>query len=217
MANRVLIISPCPEDVRALEQALGNARDGPFDVESATTLTEGLRLIRLGGIDAILADLALPESQHMACFDQLFVVARHTPILTLCTLDDEDDAKQAVQRGAQGWLTKGHFNNFLVPQSLRNIIERMKVEQALYVAQARAELTLNSIGDAVVSADMGGHIDYLNVAAEKITGWERAHACGRPISEVLNIIESSTGHPISNPIELILHSDRPMDLTGDAV
>jgi PAS domain S-box-containing protein len=73
-----------------------------------------------------------------------------------------------------------------VPQSLRNVIERMKVEQGLYVAQQRAEITLNSIGDAVVSTDMHGCVDYLNVAAELITGWSREEARGRPIAEVLD-------------------------------
>jgi DNA-binding NarL/FixJ family response regulator len=112
--------------------------------------------IRQGGIDAILVDLTLPDSQGLDSFDQVYHAARHTPILTLCELDDEDDAKEAVRRGAQGWLSKGYFDNYLVPQALRNIIERMKVEQGLYVAQARAEITLNSIGDAVISTDMHG-------------------------------------------------------------
>jgi diguanylate cyclase (GGDEF)-like protein/PAS domain S-box-containing protein len=147
----------------------------------------------------------------------LYGVARHTPILTLCELNDEEEAKEAVKRGAQGWLSKGYFDNYLVPQSLLNIIERMKVEQGLYVAQARAEITLNSIGDAVISADMCGRVDYLNVAAERITGWAREQAAGHPIADVLNILDSATGHPITNPVEYVLDSDRPLDLTGDAV
>ena len=217
MSNRVLIISPIAEDIRALKHALGSARDGPFDVESASTLEEGVRRIHQGGMDAILVDLALPDSQGLACFDQLYEAGRHTPILTLCELDDEDDAMEAVQRGAQGWLSKGYFDNSLVPQSLRNIIARMKVEQCLYVAQARAEITLNSIGDAVISVDMYGRVDYLNIAAELITGWPREEAHGRPIAEILNIIDSVTGHPITNPIEYVLESDRPVGLSGDAV
>lgn len=173
MANRVLIISPSADDVRLLEHALKQAHDGPFDVESVCALADGLERIRQGGIDAILADLALPDARGLACFDRLHDAAPHTAILTLCELENEDEAKEAVRRGAQGWLSKGYFDNYLVPQSLRNIINRLKVEQGLYVAQARAEITLNSIGDAVVSADMDGRVDYLNVAAERISGWTR--------------------------------------------
>jgi diguanylate cyclase (GGDEF)-like protein/PAS domain S-box-containing protein len=215
--NRVLIISSEADDIRSLGHALGHARDGPFDVKSAPSLAEGLECIHQGGIDAILVDLTLPDSQGLDSFDQVYRAARHTPILTMCELDNEDGAKEAVRRGAQGWLSKGYFDNYLVPQALRNIIERMKVEQGLYVAQARAEITLNSIGDAVISADMRGRVDYMNIAAELITGWTRADARGRPIAEVLNIIDSVTGHPITNPVEYVLQSDRPLGLTTDAV
>ncbi|MCS0584214.1 EAL domain-containing protein [Massilia pinisoli] len=217
MANRVLIISPDTEDTRTLRRSLGHARDGPFDVESVFTLAQGVERIRQGGIDAILADLTLPDNQGLACFDQLHAAARHVPILTLCDLDDEADAKEAVQRGAQGWLSRGYFDNYLVPQSLRNIIERTKVEQRLYVAMARAEITLNSIGDAVISTDMTGCVDYLNAAAELITGWSRKKAHGRPIAEVLDIVDGVTRRQVVNPVEYVLQSDRATGLTSDAV
>jgi diguanylate cyclase (GGDEF)-like protein/PAS domain S-box-containing protein len=217
MANRVLIISPRVDEVRALEQALGSARDGPFDVECVSTLADGVGRVRQGGIDAILVDLALPDSQGLASFDRLFAEGRHTPILTLCGIDDEANAMEAVQRGAQGWLTKGFFDNSLVPQHLRNVIQRMKVEQGLYVAQARAEITLNSIGDAVISADMHGRVDYLNIAAELVSGWPRAEARGRPVAEVLKLIDNLSGRVIANPIECVLQSDQSPDLTGEAV
>jgi diguanylate cyclase (GGDEF)-like protein/PAS domain S-box-containing protein len=217
VANRVLIISSSADDIRILEHALGAARDGPFDVESASTLAAGVRRVRQGGIDAILVDLTLPDSQGLAGFDQLHGAGLHTPILTLCALDNEDDAMEAVRRGAQGWLSKGYFDNNLVPQSLRNIIERMKVEQGLYVAQARAEITLNSIGDAVISVDMLGRVDYLNIAAELITGWPREEARGRSATEVLDIIDGVTGRLVTNPIEYVLQSVQPLGLTAEAV
>jgi diguanylate cyclase (GGDEF)-like protein/PAS domain S-box-containing protein len=217
VANRVLIISPSADDVRTLEHALLTAHDGPFDVESAATLADGIRRIHQGGIDATLVDLFLPDSRGLATFDRLYAARRHMPIMTMCDLDDEQDAKEAVRRGAQGWLSKGYFGNYLVPQSLRNIIERMKVEQGLYLAQARAEITLNSIGDAVISADMNGRVDYLNVAAELLTGWSRQEARGRLVADVLDIVDSATGRAVTNPIDHVLESDRPIELTSDAV
>jgi diguanylate cyclase (GGDEF)-like protein/PAS domain S-box-containing protein len=217
MPYRVLILSSSTDDICALENALGNARDGPFDVECATTLMEGMRRIRSGGMDAILVDLDLPDSQGLAGFDQLAATARHTPILTLCGLDDEANAVEAVQRGAQGWLSKGFFDNALVPQALRNIIERMKVERRLYIAQARAEITLNSIGDAVISVDMAGRVDYLNIAAELITGWPREEVRGRPVAEVLRLVDGISERAIPNPVGHILRGDQAVNLGGDAI
>ncbi|KAK0338531.1 hypothetical protein LTR94_038287, partial [Friedmanniomyces endolithicus] len=70
MSYRVLILSPDANDVRILRQALGNARDGPFVLEDAATLADGLRRIQGGQIDAILVDLLLPDSQGLDCFDR---------------------------------------------------------------------------------------------------------------------------------------------------
>jgi diguanylate cyclase (GGDEF)-like protein/PAS domain S-box-containing protein len=215
MANRVLIISAGTDDVLALQDALGNARDGPFDVEHVPTLAAALERLAASGIDAVLVDLRLPDAQGIACFDRLHDAVPHTPILTLCDLDDETLAKQAVQRGAQGWLSRGYFDNYLVPQSLRNVIERMKVEQGLYIAQARAEITLNSIGDAVISVDVHGHVDYLNVAAERMTGWPREEARGQPVAHIFAIVDSITGRPVVNPLDYVLQGDPTPGLTGE--
>ncbi|MCA1855211.1 EAL domain-containing protein [Massilia oculi] len=217
MANRILIISPDADDVEALRHALRNASDGPFDVEDAALLECGLRRIEQGGIDAILLDLHLADSHGLECYDQVYAAARHTPIMILCTLAEEHDAHEAVQRGAQGWLAKGYFDNNLVPQSLRNVIERMKVEQRLDAVQARAQITLNSIGDAVVSVDMHGLVDYLNVAAEKMTGWNRDDARGRPVAEVLVLADSDGAGPVINPVEAVLQAGRAESLSGEVV
>ncbi|MCS0633692.1 EAL domain-containing protein [Telluria mixta] len=217
MANRVLIISAVTDDVLALRDALGNARDGPFDVEDVPALAAGVQRLAAGGIDAVLLNLTLPDAQGMTCFDRLYEAACHIPILTLCDLDDEAQAKEAVQRGAQGWLSRGYFDNYLVPQSLRNVIERMKVEQRLYIAQTRAQITLNSIGDAVISVDMHGCVDYLNVAAERMTGWSRDEARGRRVDDILAIVDNVTGRPIPNPLEYILRGDPSADLADECV
>jgi len=217
MANRVLIISAVADDVLALRDALGNARDGPFDVEAVPALAPGLQRLAAGGIDAVLVNLTLPDAHGMDCFDRLHDAARLMPILTLCDLDDEALAKEAVQRGAQGWLSRGYFDNYLVPQALRNLIERMKVEQRLYIAQARAQITLNSIGDAVVSVDMHGGVDYLNVAAERMTAWSRDEARGRPVTEVLEIVDTATGQAIVNPLDYILRGAPAAGIAGECV
>ncbi len=217
MTNRVLIVTADPDDARALELALRKAKDGPFDIEWAARLSDALARLRAGGIDAILADLSLPDSQGIETFDQLFATNPQTPILTLSAVEDDALATEAVQRGAQGALSKGHFGSSLVPQSLRNIIQRKAVEESLYLEKTRAEITLNSISDAVIGTDMSGNVDYLNVAAEHMTGWTREEARGHPISEVMQIINGTTRESERNPVELVLQLDKPMGLTAGTV
>lgn len=215
--NRVLIVTSQSNDAKALSEVLQDASDGPYAIESLTLLAPALARIDSGDIDVILVDLSLPDSKGIATFDQLFVAAPQIPILILSGTEEEELANLAVQRGAQGYLSKGYFESYLVPQSLRNIIQRKAVEESVFMEKARAEITLNSISDAVIGTDMNGNVDYLNVAAEKLTGWPREDARGKPISVVMQIINGATREPRRNPIELVLEQDQAMQLTAGTI
>jgi diguanylate cyclase (GGDEF)-like protein/PAS domain S-box-containing protein len=217
MANRILIITGDATDAKVLVDVLGNTKDGPFAIEWVTLLSYGLKRLSAGGIDAIMADLSLPDSQGIETFDKLFAVAPHTPIMVLSAAGDETPAMEAVQRGAQGYLAKDHFGSYLVPQSLRNIIQRKVIEETFYIEKARAEITLNSISDAVIGTDMSGNVDYLNFAAESMTGWSREEARGHPIGEVMQIINGTTRKPELNAVELVLQQNEPMGLTAGTI
>lgn len=217
MTKRVLIITANATDAKALANVLDTARDGPFYIEWVTLLSEALERLSKGGIDVILVDLSLTDSQGIETFDQLFVAAPHTPIMTLSDLDDELLAWEAVQRGAQGSLSKGYFGSYLVPQSLRQIIQRKAVEEALFLEKNRAEITLNSISDAVIGTDMSGNIDYLNITAEHMTGWPRNEARGLPIKQVMHIVNGDTRETEQNPVELVLQQNKPMGLTAGTI
>lgn len=81
----------------------------------------------------------------------------------------------------------------------------------------RAEIALNSISDAVICTDIYGNIDYLNIAAEKMTGWSREEAAGHPFSHVFQIIDGTSRQPIPSPVDLVLQSNQAMGLAADTV
>jgi diguanylate cyclase (GGDEF)-like protein/PAS domain S-box-containing protein len=81
----------------------------------------------------------------------------------------------------------------------------------------RAAITLNSISDAVICTDIHGNINYLNTAAEKITGWTRAEANGVPISQVFKIINSQTRQRVESPVAIVLRSNKARELAEDTV
>jgi diguanylate cyclase (GGDEF)-like protein/PAS domain S-box-containing protein len=218
MPNRILVITDDATDANALKRILGAAKGGLFEIKWARRLSAGLKRLRAGGIDAVVADLSLPDSRGMSTFDQLFIAAPHVPILTLSAGNkDKALAIEAMQRGAQGSLTKGYFVSHHVPQVLRNIIQRKTVEESLFKEKARAEIALNSIGDAVICTDTFGNIDYLNAAAENMTGWSRAAANGLPIGKVFQLINGITRDSEKNPVELVLKYDKPKGLNADTV
>lgn len=216
MAKRILVVTNVVTDALALQDALRKAHDGPYETQFASSLSNALEQIQKKQIDAILVDLSLPDSEGIATFEALFEVASKIPILTLCDLDDSL-AVEAVGLGAQGYLTKGHFSSYLVPQSLRNIIQRKAVEEAAYIEKARAEITLNSISDAVIGTDMAGNVDYLNVAAEHMTLWKREDAQGKSINLVMPLVQCENKLAKASPIMQVLRQDKATTLTPGTI
>jgi DNA-binding NarL/FixJ family response regulator len=149
-ANTVLIITDDVADAKLLQDTLATARDGPFITEWMRHLSGAITRLDRRGVDIILADLFLPDSHGLETFDVLFKLVPPIPIMTFCNEENEALAIEAVQRGAQGFLSKGYFQNSLVPQALRNIIQRKKVEEALFMERERSHVTLESIGDGVL-------------------------------------------------------------------
>ncbi len=96
------------------------------------------------------------------------------------------------------------------------IKERKAVETESF-DQQRADLTLDSIGDAVLSTDNLGRVTYLNPVAERMTGWPRQEAEGRPLSEVLRILDAVTREPARNPLAQAIELDRVFGLTPNCL
>ena len=217
MKSQVLILTRCHVDADILFSVLGKTRDGPFVAVWLTHLAAGLQRLEAGDIDLILVDLTLADSSGINTFRQLYTLAPHIPILVLSAQEEEAAAMEAVQGGAQGYLSKGYFSNNLIPQSLRSVIQRKKIEELLFKERSRAEITLNSISDAVICTDNLGNIDYMNIASEKLTGWQIEEACGRPIGDVFKIINGATRQAERNTVELVLERNKSVDLPPNTV
>jgi diguanylate cyclase (GGDEF)-like protein/PAS domain S-box-containing protein len=75
-----------------------------------------------------------------------------------------------------------------------------RVTDALMREKERAEITLRSIGDAVVTVDAGESIEFLNPAAERLTGWPLTKAKGRPLAEVVRLVNENDGTFVESPL-----------------
>jgi diguanylate cyclase (GGDEF)-like protein/PAS domain S-box-containing protein len=105
-------------------------------------------------------------------------------------------------------------DDVLIEGVATDITDRKRAEQALYEEKERALVTLHSIGDAVITTDAAGLIEYLNPVAEALTGWTLSEARGRPLDEVFHIVDESTGQPATNPALRCLAEGRSVSLSG---
>ena len=222
MSTRILLIQDDPSDAKVIREALDSSSDGSFRVEWVRRCSEGLERLASEGkpekqaadpIAALLVDLFLPDSQGIETFDRLFSVAPQIPILVLSASQDEDVAKLAVQHGAQDYLLKARLDAYLLPKAVTCMIERAAIAETLFEEQERAQVTLNSIGDAVMSTDVQGHVTYLNAVAESMTGWSREDAAGRPFEEVFRIVDATTHEAAPNPMALAIRENKTVGLT----
>jgi diguanylate cyclase (GGDEF)-like protein/PAS domain S-box-containing protein len=138
-------------------------------------------------------------------------------VVLLLSPDMEPAAKQAMQRGAQDYLIQGEFEPGELVRTLENAIDRRSIEEALFEEKERAQVTLDSIGDAVISTDSKGKITFLNLAAERMTGWPVPEACGRRMDEVFKILDATTRETIKNPMKTATQQSRAGHLPGSCI
>ncbi len=96
--------------------------------------------------------------------------------------------------------------------TLTDTTERKRAELQLYEEKEKAQVTLQCIGDAVITTDADGRVEYLNPVAEELTGWNSHEARGRPVAEVFNVISEATRAPVDSPIVLCLLEGRVVDM-----
>jgi diguanylate cyclase (GGDEF)-like protein/PAS domain S-box-containing protein len=99
---------------------------------------------------------------------------------------------------------------------VQDISQRKLFEEALFRERELAEVTLNSIGDAVITTDTGLQVTSLNPIAEAMTGWSHAEARGRPMDEIFQLEDARTGTPIDSPLHEALERNVIVDLAGKA-
>jgi diguanylate cyclase (GGDEF)-like protein/PAS domain S-box-containing protein len=221
--RNILLIQDDCADAKIVREALRNSGDGSFQVEWVRRCSEGLERLAHQGeqgqqrIAAVLVDLFLPDSHGIETFDRLFSAVPQIPILVLSGSQDEDIAKLAVQRGAQDYLRKGRLDSYLLPKALGSMVERAAHVEALFEEKERAQVTLNSIGDAVISIDVTGEVTYLNIVAENLTGWPWQEAAGHPLEEVFHIIDATTRETVPNPMALAIRENKTFTLTPNCV
>jgi len=101
--------------------------------------------------------------------------------------------------------------------SLSDIRKRRQAEALLFEEKERAQVTLASIADAVVTVDTAGRIEFMNPVAERLTGWPLAEAHQRPVAEVFAVVDEATGAPIADPVARALSEASAIEAEGNVV
>ncbi|CAN5820435.1 Glu/Leu/Phe/Val dehydrogenase dimerization domain-containing protein [soil metagenome] len=121
---RILVFEDSLVQLKLIERLLLESKRPVFELTTATTLAEGLRLLSGQDFDVILLDLVLPDSREMETFGRVQAHCGDVPIVILSGISDVKLAARAVDAGAQDYLLKGQIDGSRLIRSIRYAIER---------------------------------------------------------------------------------------------
>jgi diguanylate cyclase (GGDEF)-like protein/PAS domain S-box-containing protein len=216
-AITLLLVEDNPGDARLLREMFDEQEADRIDLVNVTCINQAEAHLAISAVDIILLDLGLPDAQGLEAIRRAHAAAPRIPLVVLTGLDDERLAAQSLQEGAQDYLIKGQIEARSLRRSLRYSIERKILEEALFAEKERALVTLNSIGEAVVCTDIAGNISFLNLVAEKMTGWALQEAAGHPMTEVFRTLDPRSTEPTETTVELAILQIRAVHLPASCV
>jgi diguanylate cyclase (GGDEF)-like protein/PAS domain S-box-containing protein len=219
--DKVLLVEDNPGDARLLREMFNEQGSSSTEVTIVQSMGEAEKYLAEHDVDIVLLDLGLPDVQGLEVIRRAHAAAPRVPLVVLTGLDDETLAAQALQEGAQDYLVKSQIDTYGTTRgllrALRYSIERKNLEDALFVEKERAQVTLNSIGDAVACTDVSGNLTFLNLVAEKLTGWSWQEAAGRPMAEVFRILDTTNREVIPNPMDRAVRRDQTVHLPANSI
>ena len=213
----MLLIEDNPGDARLIQEMFKEQGAQNVELKHVENMAEAEKYLAVYPVDIILLDLGLPDVQGLEAVRRTRRAAPGVPLVILSGMDDESMAIQAMQEGAQDYLIKGQIEPRELVRALRYAVERMIIEEHLFEEKERAQVTLDCIGDAVISTDISGNIMFLNQVAEKMTGWQLREVAGQPMAKAFRIVNASTRKVIQNPMLKASEQNRKGNLPANSV
>jgi len=139
---KVLLVEDDPALPDAIQaMLLVGSRRTEFTLVHADRLRAALQLLSEDGVDVVLLDLKLPDSQGIASVRRLRAEAPEVAIVVLTGTDDEEMVLQAVRAGAEDYLVKGHVDSSAVVRAILSAAERRQMINRLLRMSLTDELT----------------------------------------------------------------------------
>src|ERR1700730_10386855 len=218
MSTRVLVVTRNAALIDKLKHSVLNANGDTPTIPYASRLAEATsRLKAPDDIQALILDWDLPGAHGFEALLALMNVAPQLPLVVLG--NDRDLAQQMnlVQHGAEDYLLHSRIDAETLLNKVHKSIARKAREGVLFDNKERAQVTLNSIGDAVLSTDRAWRVTFLNPMAEKLLAWTYTEAAGRHLSEVFPVIDATTRELLVPQLEMEIGNGHTIILPPNCV
>ena len=148
-----MLIEDNEDHVQFLRQLLATSPAADFDLHTAGSVAQGVERLKDGGIQLILLDLTLPDSDGLETFIRVMEAAPEIPLIVMSGINDVALAIETVQLGAQDYLVKGHVDNHLLVRSMQYAIERKRAQLQLKRVNDNLEVRVRERTDALMQTN----------------------------------------------------------------
>lgn len=158
-------------------------------------------------------DLILPEYREYLWVAWQSALSQNVPLTVEYQVRTAmGDVKWVWEQGCGVFDENGEL--LFIEGLILDVSPQKRAEEALRRREQDLAVTLDSIGDGVIATDIRGKVTRINPIAERLTGWSKDEAVGRPLTEVFNIISSITRQPASNPVFSVIKSGKIVGLAN---
>jgi diguanylate cyclase (GGDEF)-like protein/PAS domain S-box-containing protein len=213
----VLLVSRSARLFERIAVALGDATDTCYHMTAVANLEGAARTLGEHVFQVLLLDWSLVTQPACPALMALLDATPTVAVLALWHGAEPARATAALALGAQDYVLETDLDGCRLARMMHSAIARKHHEREQAERALRTAMTLDSIGDAVLSTDAQGRVSYLNLVAETMTGWSSAQACGRPLNEVFTILNEVTRQPVPDPLQRAVREDRAVELANDCV
>lgn len=203
-----------------IEKAL-QLLDVEFSIKSVTDISDFKTSIRVSEYDIVLYDICSNISYREILSASVGLVG-NIPFVAIIEKSDVSSVFNILKAGFDNYCFRDDMSYLgLVVQKEITLIERKRgqnyFERELVKEMERLAVTIESIGDGVITTDQNGNILMINKAAIDIMGWNSSEAIGKPLNTVFNILDKSTGQPAESPFERVMAEGSSLGLKKHTV
>ena len=174
--TRILLVEDDIEQAGLIAKIMAKTGNG-FEISWVPQLSQGLERLEQGGVDLVILDLGLPDSQGLETFTQVNKKVPNLPVVVLTGLADESLGLAAVRQGAQDYLVKGSVDYKVLAQTIRYALERRRSQEALLAERQRLYAVLDTLPALVHVMAPDYEIRFANRRFREIFGAWQGRRC----------------------------------------
>ena len=127
----LLLVEDDPKEALVIKNMLKEGLQNQFTLEHSRSLSHALDLLKQNQFQGIILDSHLPDGKSFESIPQFLQLCPDAPILILSSVEEEDQAIQAVKSGAQDYLIKGQTSSSTLCRAIRYAMERQRATQRI--------------------------------------------------------------------------------------